>query len=169
MWLFGACADVNDNTSMAALQELNSLCRCTGRWCWLCCSRLQQLLLLESTTVTDADLATWMQPLLYLAADAAAAAAAAAGAAASSSAGATADGRGMLGSSAGAADLALADAAMTTLAAAVAAGGPLVKVGVKQCFILLRLDVHSERQRQLRLQHVVWYSCEQWHVLGPPR
>lgn len=35
----------------------------------------------------------------------------------------------MLGSAAGAADLALADAAMTTLAAAVATGGPLVKVG----------------------------------------
>eukprot|EP00879_Flechtneria_rotunda_P004470 GHRR01004723.1.p1 GENE.GHRR01004723.1~~GHRR01004723.1.p1 ORF type:complete len:2002 (+),score=973.92 GHRR01004723.1:289-6294(+) len=39
--------------------------------------RLQRMLLLDPATFTDADLATWMQPLLFMAADAAAAAAAA--------------------------------------------------------------------------------------------
>jgi hypothetical protein len=95
--------------------------------------RLQRQLLVQPSTVTDAELATWMQPLLYLAADAAAAAAAAAAASSSSvDAAPAAAGVGMMGSAAGAADLALADAAMSTLAAAVAVGGPLVKVRAMQ-------------------------------------
>lgn len=94
--------------------------------------RLQRQLLVQPSTVTDAELATWMQPLLYLAADAAAAAAAAAASSSSVDAAPAAAGVGMMGSAAGAADLALADAAMSTLAAAVAVGGPLVKVRAMQ-------------------------------------
>jgi hypothetical protein len=105
--------------------------------------RLQRVLLSQQGTVSDADLATWMQPLLFMAADAAAAAAAAAAGAGKgiialstpaavavngSGAAAAAGGGGVLGLAAGADDLALADSAMTTLAAAVVAGGPEVRV-----------------------------------------
>jgi hypothetical protein len=102
------------------------------------------VLLSQQGTVSDADLATWMQPLLFMAADAAAAAAAAAAGAGkgiialstpaavalngSAEAAAAAGGGGVLGLAAGADDLALADSAMTTLAAAVVAGGPEVRV-----------------------------------------
>jgi hypothetical protein len=127
-------------------------------WCFnvLCrCCRLQRVLLSQHGSVSDADLAGWMQPLLFMAADAAAAAAAAAAGAgkgiialhtptgaaetnirssvganspSSGSAAAAAGGGGVLGLAAGADDLALADSAMTTLAAAVVAGGPEVRV-----------------------------------------
>lgn len=106
----------------------------------VCGCRLQRLLLTEPGTVTDGDLATWMQPLLFMAADAAAAAAAAAADAMPGLSpyatamdepladGSSTSSSGVMGLAAGADDLAVADSAMTTLTTAMAAGGPLVQV-----------------------------------------
>ncbi|WIA08091.1 hypothetical protein OEZ85_007554 [Tetradesmus obliquus] len=94
-----------------------------GRGLQAAVCRLQRVLLSQQGAVSDAELAGWMQPLLFMAADAAAAAAAAAAGA----------GKGIIA-------LSTPLPTMTTLAAAVVAGGPEVRAASRGLHLLPTLD-----------------------------